>query len=104
MRANRELTDPTRRVLTRCELGYISILTAATLRSLGFIPSRRARWRHEGLARSWLYGSVRFLAKLVKTAAEQKVYLNHRVIRLLGQLRRIARRAVKPGSGLDTRA
>ncbi len=31
------LPDPTRRILTCCELGYISTLAAATLREMGFL-------------------------------------------------------------------
>ena len=36
LRVNQELPDPTRRILTYCELGYISTLAAATLRAMGF--------------------------------------------------------------------
>ena len=36
LRVNQELPDPTRRILTCCELGRISTLAAATLRDLGF--------------------------------------------------------------------
>lgn len=36
LRVNDELPDPTRRILTCCELGRISTLAAATLRQLGF--------------------------------------------------------------------
>jgi len=37
LRVNQELPDPTRRILTCCELGYISTLAAATLREMGFL-------------------------------------------------------------------
>lgn len=54
LRVNTELPDPTARILTCCELGLISTLAAATLRTLGF---RRAAaldggmklWRERGL-------------------------------------------------------
>lgn len=36
LRVNQELPDPTRRILTCCELGYISTLAARTLREMGF--------------------------------------------------------------------
>ncbi|MDB5734278.1 MAG: beta-lactamase domain protein [Alphaproteobacteria bacterium] len=36
LRVNRELPDPTLRILTYCEIGQISTLAAATLRELGF--------------------------------------------------------------------
>jgi glyoxylase-like metal-dependent hydrolase (beta-lactamase superfamily II) len=36
LRVNEELPDPTRRILTCCELGRVSTLAAATLRELGF--------------------------------------------------------------------
>src|SRR6201999_363154 len=36
LRVNQDLPDPTRRILTCCELGYISTLAAATLRELGY--------------------------------------------------------------------
>ena len=36
LRVNQELPDPTRRILTCCELGRISTLAAATLRTMGF--------------------------------------------------------------------
>ncbi len=36
LRVNQDLPDPTRRIITCCELGYISTLAAATLRSIGF--------------------------------------------------------------------
>lgn len=37
LRVNQELPDPTKRILTYCELGRISTLAAATLRELGFL-------------------------------------------------------------------
>jgi glyoxylase-like metal-dependent hydrolase (beta-lactamase superfamily II)/rhodanese-related sulfurtransferase len=54
LRVNTELPDPTARILTCCEFGYISTLAAQTLRILGF---RRAAaldggvkaWRDAGL-------------------------------------------------------
>ncbi|WP_291984781.1 MBL fold metallo-hydrolase [Candidatus Accumulibacter sp. ACC007] len=36
LRVNQELPDPTRRILTCCELGQVSTLAAATLREMGF--------------------------------------------------------------------
>jgi rhodanese-related sulfurtransferase len=36
LRVDRELPDPTARIITTCELGKISTLAAATLRTLGF--------------------------------------------------------------------
>lgn len=36
LKVNQELPDPTKRILTYCELGYISTLAAATLRAMGF--------------------------------------------------------------------
>jgi glyoxylase-like metal-dependent hydrolase (beta-lactamase superfamily II)/rhodanese-related sulfurtransferase len=36
LRVNKELPDPTRRIVAVCELGYISTLAAATLREIGF--------------------------------------------------------------------
>ena len=36
LRVNEELPDPTRRIVTCCELGRISTLAAATLRQMGF--------------------------------------------------------------------
>ncbi len=36
LRVNKDLPDPTQRILTVCEFGYISTLAAATLRELGF--------------------------------------------------------------------
>jgi glyoxylase-like metal-dependent hydrolase (beta-lactamase superfamily II) len=37
LRVNQDLPDPTRRILTCCELGYISTLAASTLRAMGFL-------------------------------------------------------------------
>jgi glyoxylase-like metal-dependent hydrolase (beta-lactamase superfamily II)/rhodanese-related sulfurtransferase len=37
LRVNQELPDPTRRILTYCELGQISTLAASTLREMGFL-------------------------------------------------------------------
>ena len=37
LRVNKDLPDPTRRILVCCELGYISTLAAATLREMGFL-------------------------------------------------------------------
>jgi len=53
LRVNQELPDPTRRILTCCELGYISTLAAATLRSMGFmravaLDGGMKAWREAG--------------------------------------------------------
>lgn len=37
LRVNQELPDPTRRIVSCCELGYISTLAASTLREMGFL-------------------------------------------------------------------
>jgi glyoxylase-like metal-dependent hydrolase (beta-lactamase superfamily II)/rhodanese-related sulfurtransferase len=37
LRVNQELPDPTRRIVTCCELGQVSTLAAATLREMGFL-------------------------------------------------------------------
>jgi glyoxylase-like metal-dependent hydrolase (beta-lactamase superfamily II)/rhodanese-related sulfurtransferase len=37
LRVNQDLPDPTRGILTCCELGYISTLAASTLREMGFL-------------------------------------------------------------------
>jgi glyoxylase-like metal-dependent hydrolase (beta-lactamase superfamily II)/rhodanese-related sulfurtransferase len=37
LRVNKELADPTRRILAYCEFGYVSTLAAATLRQMGFL-------------------------------------------------------------------
>ena len=58
LRVNQELPDPTRRILTYCELGLISTLAAATLRRDGLSARGGAGWRHEGLARGGLSGQV----------------------------------------------
>jgi glyoxylase-like metal-dependent hydrolase (beta-lactamase superfamily II)/rhodanese-related sulfurtransferase len=53
LRVDRELPDPTRRILTCCELGQISTLAAATLRDMGFrhtvaLDGGMAAWREAG--------------------------------------------------------
>ncbi len=53
LRVNQELTDPTRRILTYCELGRISTLAAATLRQMGFqgavaLDGGMKAWREAG--------------------------------------------------------
>lgn len=53
LRVNQELPDPTQRILTCCELGYISTLAAATLRSMGFrrtvaLDGGMKAWREAG--------------------------------------------------------
>lgn len=53
LRVNQELPDPTRRILTCCELGYISTLAAATLREMGFshavaLDGGMKAWRESG--------------------------------------------------------
>ena len=55
LRVNQDLPDPTRRILTCCELGYISTLAAATLRSMGFmravaLDGGMKAWREGGYA------------------------------------------------------
>ncbi len=37
LRVNQELPDPTRRILTCCELGHVSTLAASTLHEMGFL-------------------------------------------------------------------
>lgn len=37
LRVNQDLPDPTRRILTCCELGYVSTFAASTLREMGFL-------------------------------------------------------------------
>jgi glyoxylase-like metal-dependent hydrolase (beta-lactamase superfamily II)/rhodanese-related sulfurtransferase len=54
LRVNQELPDPTARILTCCELGRISTLAAATLRTLGFqraaaLDGGMKDWRARGL-------------------------------------------------------
>jgi glyoxylase-like metal-dependent hydrolase (beta-lactamase superfamily II)/rhodanese-related sulfurtransferase len=53
LRVNQDLPDPTRRVLTCCELGYISTLAASTLRELGYqhavaLDGGMKAWREAG--------------------------------------------------------
>lgn len=53
LRVNEELPDPTARIVTVCEFGKISILAAATLRSLGFLRTSALdggmnSWRDQG--------------------------------------------------------
>lgn len=53
LRVNQELPDPTRRILICCELGYISTLAAATLRTIGFgravaLDGGMKAWREAG--------------------------------------------------------
>ncbi|RJG12792.1 MBL fold metallo-hydrolase [Pseudomonas cavernicola] len=53
LRVNHDLPDPTRRILTYCELGCISTLAAATLRELGFqravaLDGGMQAWREAG--------------------------------------------------------
>ncbi len=55
LRVNTELPDPTRRIVTYCEFGKISILAAATLRELGFaqvaaLDGGMTAWREAGFA------------------------------------------------------
>ena len=57
LRANEELTDPTRRILVCCEFGRISTLAAATLRTMGFLGAvaldgGMKAWREAGHALS----------------------------------------------------
>lgn len=54
LRVNKDLPDPTRRILVICEFGYISTLAAATLRELGFtraiaLDGGMKGWREAGL-------------------------------------------------------
>jgi len=53
LRVNQELPDPTQRILTCCELGRISTLAAATLRTMGFqravaLDGGMLAWREAG--------------------------------------------------------
>lgn len=53
LRVNKELPDPTRRILTCCEFGYISTLAAATLRQMSFqravaLDGGLKAWREAG--------------------------------------------------------
>jgi rhodanese-related sulfurtransferase len=59
LRVNKELPDPTRRILTYCEFGHISTLAAATLRELGFaqaaaLDGGMKAWRAAGFPISTL--------------------------------------------------
>jgi glyoxylase-like metal-dependent hydrolase (beta-lactamase superfamily II)/rhodanese-related sulfurtransferase len=54
LRVNKELPDPTRRILVACEFGHISTLVAATLRELGYtkaaaLDGGMKAWRESGL-------------------------------------------------------
>jgi glyoxylase-like metal-dependent hydrolase (beta-lactamase superfamily II)/rhodanese-related sulfurtransferase len=54
LRVNKELPDPTQRILVCCEFGQISTLAAATLRDLGFtqaaaLDGGMKAWRESGL-------------------------------------------------------
>jgi glyoxylase-like metal-dependent hydrolase (beta-lactamase superfamily II)/rhodanese-related sulfurtransferase len=54
LRVNKELPDPTRRILVACEFGQISTLAAATLRELGYTRAAALdggvkAWREAGL-------------------------------------------------------
>ena len=53
MRVNEELPDPTRRILTCCELGRVSTLAAATLREMGFMRAVAL----DGGMQAWREGS-----------------------------------------------
>lgn len=53
LRVNQDLPDPTRRILTCCELGYISTLAASTLHDMGFqhavaLDGGMKAWREAG--------------------------------------------------------
>ena len=53
LRVNKELPDPTRRILVACEFGQISTLAAATLRELGYVNAAALdggmkAWREAG--------------------------------------------------------
>lgn len=53
LRVNQELPDPTRRILTCCELGHVSTLAAWTLREMGFmytvaLDGGMKAWREAG--------------------------------------------------------
>jgi rhodanese-related sulfurtransferase len=59
LRVNKELPDPTRRILVVCEFGHISTLAAATLRELGYtraaaLDGGLKAWRDSGLPLSAL--------------------------------------------------
>lgn len=64
LRVNQELPDPTRRILTCCELGYISTLAAATLREMGFthtvaLDGGMKAWREAGYPLEGVQGAGR---------------------------------------------
>jgi rhodanese-related sulfurtransferase len=53
LRANKDLPDPTRRILVACEFGHVSTLAAATLRDLGYtnacaLDGGMKAWREAG--------------------------------------------------------
>jgi rhodanese-related sulfurtransferase len=53
LRVNKDLPDPTRRILVACEFGRISTLAAATLRELGYtrvaaLDGGMQAWREAG--------------------------------------------------------
>ena len=53
LRVNKDLPDPTRRILVACEFGHISTLAAATLRDLGYtnacaLDGGMKAWREAG--------------------------------------------------------
>ena len=53
LRVDKELPDPTARILTYCEFGKISTLAAATLRTMGYtravaLDGGIRRWREAG--------------------------------------------------------
>jgi glyoxylase-like metal-dependent hydrolase (beta-lactamase superfamily II)/rhodanese-related sulfurtransferase len=59
LRVDKELPDPTRRILVYCEFGQISTLAAATLRELGYtqaaaLDGGMKAWRESGLPLSVL--------------------------------------------------
>ena len=59
LRVNKELPDPTQRILVACEFGQISTLAAATLRELGYTKAAALdggikAWRDSGLPLSTL--------------------------------------------------
>ena len=54
LRVNKDLPDPTRRIVVACEIGKVSTLAAATLRDLGFpravgLDGGMTAWRERGL-------------------------------------------------------
>jgi glyoxylase-like metal-dependent hydrolase (beta-lactamase superfamily II)/rhodanese-related sulfurtransferase len=55
LRVNKELTDPTQRILSYCEFGHVSTLATATLRQMGFqgavaLDGGMKAWREAGYA------------------------------------------------------